>query len=197
MNASFANETSHPHAGVEEYFDHVNEADEVVGTATRSEIHRRRLWHRAIHIFVFRTSGELFLQRRSLNKDTAPGKWVSSCSGHVDAGEDYDTAAARELEEELGIRPPEDLRRVFKEPACRQTGYEFVQVYHCHSEGPFVLDENEISEGRWIGMEELDRWLREAPRDFAWSFVHLWGRYREKEALTGARGSPMLGNEKP
>ncbi|MFP4204247.1 MAG: NUDIX hydrolase [Opitutales bacterium] len=165
-------------AGGEEIFDVVDEKDSVLHSAPRSVVHRERLMHRAIHVFVFNRRGQLFLQRRSLDKDTAPGKWVSSCSGHLNSGEDYDTAAARELEEELGIAPPEDLVRVLKESACHPTGNEFVCVYQCTSEGPFQLDADEISDGKWIDLETLEAWLREQPRDFAWSFVHLWGLYR-------------------
>lgn len=164
----------------EERFDVVDAEDRVVGSEARSIVHREKLWHRAVHIFVFNARGELYLQRRSMNKDSAPGKWVSSCSGHVDSGEDYDTAAYRELGEEIGLNRPQNMERVFKEPACRATGHEFVWVYHCHSEGPFVLDPEEVSDGQWIGVDALNQWIRERPRDFAWSFTHLWRKYQER-----------------
>lgn len=161
----------------EETFDVVNADDHVLSQASRSAVHREKLYHRAIHVFVFNNSGQLYLQRRSMTKDTAPGKWVSSCSGHVDAGEDYDTAAYRELGEEIGLYAPEHMERVFKEAPCKQTGYEFVWVYKCRAEGPFDLDPVEVSEGQWIDLGHLDCWLKERPRDFAWSFSHLWGKF--------------------
>jgi predicted protein tyrosine phosphatase len=71
----------------EEIFDVVNERDEVVGQAPRSEVHRRKLNHRAVHVLVFNSRGELFLQKRSLKKDCFPGAWDSSASGHLDTGE--------------------------------------------------------------------------------------------------------------
>ena len=110
-------------------------------------------------------------------KDTAPGKWVSSCSGHVDSGEDYDKAAGRELIEEIGLHNPVDLKRLFKEAPCEPSGNEFVWVYSCQSEGPFILDPVEVIEGRWIDLEELKNWLSNRPRDFAWSFGYLWAKY--------------------
>lgn len=157
-----------------ELFDVVDANDRVLYTESRDVVHRDNLMHRAIHVFVFNAAGQLFLQRRSLNKDTAPGRWVSSCSGHVDAGEDYDSAALREMGEEIGLYQPQNLQRIFKEDPCRQTGNEFVWVYTCCSEGPFTLDPSEISEGQWIDQDALRHWMRERPRDFAWSFVHLW-----------------------
>lgn len=162
----------------EELFDVVNADDHVLRQASRSTVHREKLFHRAIHVFVFNKSGQLYLQRRSMTKDTAPGKWVSSCSGHVDAGEDYDTAAYRELGEEIGLYAPGPMERVFKEAPCKQTGHEFVWVYKCRAEGPFDLDPLEISEGQWIDLGHLDCWLKERPRDFAWSFSHLWAKYK-------------------
>ena len=87
---------------VTDIFDVVDRSDNVLRQESRSVVHREELLHRAIHVFVFNKAGQIYLQRRSMGKDTAPGKWVSSCSGHVDAGEDYDEAAGRELIEEIG-----------------------------------------------------------------------------------------------
>ena len=75
---------------VQDIFDVVDMEDNVLRQAPRAVVHREKLLHRAVHVFVFNQAGQLYLQRRSMTKDTAPGKWVSSCSGHVDTGEDYD-----------------------------------------------------------------------------------------------------------
>lgn len=160
-----------------ELFDVVDAEDTVLGAEERSVVHREKLMHRAVHIFVFNAAGQLYLQRRSLTKDSAPDKWVSSCSGHVDSGEDYDTAALRELAEEIGLSEPQGLERVFKETPCQQTGYEFVWVYRCNAEGPFTLDPVEVSDGKWIDLNALKTWIEERPRDFAWSFTYLWEKY--------------------
>lgn len=165
-----------PVAGAE-IFDVVDAHDTFVRRASRGTVHEEKLFHRAVHVFVFNAAGQLYLQRRSMNKDTAPGKWVSSCSGHVDAGEDYDAAALRELSEEIGLYEPDKMERVFKEAPCKQTGYEFVWVYRCKAEGPFLLDPVEVSEGQWIDIVHLNNWLKERPRDFAWSFSYLWAKF--------------------
>ena len=94
---------------VTDIFDVVDRSDKVLRQESRAIVHREKLLHRAVHVFVFNKAGQLYLQRRSMAKDTAPGKWVSSCSGHVDSGEDYDKAAGRELIEEIGLHNPVDF----------------------------------------------------------------------------------------
>ncbi|MEY2408080.1 MAG: hypothetical protein QOF48_750, partial [Verrucomicrobiota bacterium] len=106
----------------DEIFDVVNERDEVVGRAPRREVHQNGLRHRAVHVLVFNSRGEVFLQKRSMTKDTFPGAWDSSASGHLDCGEDYDACAIRELREELGVVLATAPRRLFKIDSCAETG---------------------------------------------------------------------------
>lgn len=166
----------------EEIFDVVNERDEVVGQAPRSEVHRRKLNHRAVHVLVFNARGELFLQKRSMIKDCFPGAWDSSASGHLDRGEDYDVCAVREVREELGVQLPETPERLFKVEACAETGHEFVWVYHCRHEGPFTLHPEEIESGGWYAPDEVSRWMRERPADFASGLVLIWRRWNSEFA---------------
>jgi isopentenyldiphosphate isomerase len=162
----------------EEIFDVVNEQDEVVDQRPRRVVHRLGLLHRAIHVLVFNARGEVFLQKRSMSKDTAPGLWDSSASGHLDAGEDYDACAVRELREEIGLRrdaPPERMLRI---GACAETGQEFVWVYRCEAEGPFTLHPEEIERGQWFPPCRVTEWVAARPQDFAPAFALLWGQLR-------------------
>ena len=143
----------------EEIFDVVNERDEVIDWKPRSEVHRLGLLHRAIHVLVFNSRGEIFLQKRSMTKDREPGKWDSSSSGHVDSGEDYDACAVRELREEIGLIVPKTPERLFKIDACAETDQEFVRVYRCQAEGPFRLHPEEIECGEWFAPEAVTRWM--------------------------------------
>ena len=163
----------------EEIFDVVNERDEVIGRAPRSEVHRRGLKHRAVHVLVFNARGELFLQKRSMTKDCFPGAWDSSASGHLDTGEAYDVCAVREVKEELGVQLPETPERLFKVEACAETGQEFVWVYQCQHEGPFSLHPEEIERGGWFAPEEISRWMREKPPEFASGLILIWRRWNE------------------
>jgi isopentenyl-diphosphate delta-isomerase type 1 len=182
MNAptmTFSQDT--PEATGEELFDVVDANDIVIDVKPRAEVHRLKLPHRAIHVFVFNQAGQLYLQRRSLKKDTAPGKWVSSCSGHVDSGENYMVAAIRELGEEIGLYSPDAFEPILKTSPCAETGQEFVWLYRCLSEGPFELDPEEVLEGCWVSLSKLDKWIAAKPREFSWSFIFLWEKYKKQE----------------
>jgi isopentenyl-diphosphate delta-isomerase len=161
----------------EEVFDVVNELDEVIGQERRSVVHRTGLRHRAVHVLVFNSKGELFLQKRSMTKDTFPGAWDSSASGHLDTGEDYEACAMRELGEELGWKPATVPKPLFKLTACEETGQEFVWVYTCTGEGPFCLHPEEIERGGWFKPEEISRWMQECPGEFASALLKIWSRY--------------------
>jgi isopentenyldiphosphate isomerase len=158
----------------EDIFDVVNERDEVIDHKPRSEVHRLGLLHRAVHVLVFNSRGQIFLQKRSMKKDRQPGLWDSSASGHVDSGEDYDATAVREVREEIGLQLKEIPRRLFKIPACKETDQEFVWVYRCESEGSFDLNAEEIERGDWFGPEEVSRWVTARPEEFASAFRLIW-----------------------
>jgi len=161
----------------EEIFDVVNERDEVIGHKPRREVHRLGLLHRAVHVLVFNSRGEIFLQKRSMTKDREPGKWDSSSSGHVDSGEEYDACAVRELGEEIGLIVQKTPERLFRIDACAETDQEFVWIYRCAAEGPFRLHPDEIERGEWFVPEAVTRWVAERPQDFASAFRLIWEKY--------------------
>ena len=158
----------------DEIFDVVNDRDEVIGQAPRREVHRTGLKHRAVHVLVFNARGEVFLQKRSMKKDTFPGAWDSSASGHLDTKEDYDACALREVREELGVVLTTVPRRHLRIEACRETGQEFVWVYECRHEGPFVLHPEEIERGGWFSPEAVTQWMAERPGEFASALLLIW-----------------------
>jgi len=161
---------------IEEIFAVVDECDEVVDYLPRSEVHRRRLRHRAVHILVFNGRGELLLQKRSMSKECSPGLWDSSAAGHVDRDESYDECARRELLEELGCGNDTALERLFKVDACAATGWEFCWVYRCTAEGPFEYSREEIDALAWFAPEQLERELGEQPQKFSGTVPIIWQR---------------------
>lgn len=155
-----------------EQFDVVDDQDRPLRIASRGEVHAQGWLHRAVHIFVFNEAGELFLQRRSRWKDVHPLCWDSSAAGHVNAGQEYDPTAARELEEELGVEAP--VEQIGAIAACVETGWEFVRLYRARHEGPFHLAPAEIETGGWFTRAQIERWIAARPQDFATGFLKCW-----------------------
>ncbi|MEO0453183.1 MAG: NUDIX domain-containing protein [Verrucomicrobiota bacterium] len=159
---------------MEERFDIVNEHDEVIGSAPRSEVHQRQLNHRAVHIWVYRPDGKILIQLRTPTKDRHPNTWDSSAAGHVDSGEDYLTAAVRETKEELGIDVHSQLEERLYVNACEQTGQEFVKLYRTIHPGPFEPCPKEIADLQWIHPDDLEKWMSSEPEKFAPALPYLW-----------------------
>lgn len=156
-----------------EIFDVVDEADAVTGQATRREVHEKGLLHRAVHVFVVNRHGELLLQKRSRFKDAHPSVWDSSVAGHLDAGEDYASAAIRELEEEMGISdvPAEEIGRI---APCQATGWEHVRLFLTRWDGSPRFPCAEVEAALWMRPEELGQWIAARPEDFASGFLECW-----------------------
>jgi len=173
MDPAAATVAQHDH----ELFDVVDEHNRVLRTAPRCEVHGQNLRHRSVHVLIFNAAGELLLQKRSAWKDREPLKWDSSAAGHLDSGEDYARAAARETEEELGVQS--NLESVGRISASAETGHEFVEVFTGIHEGPFVLPPAEVEAAEFFEPATIDQWMRSRPGDFAPGFRETWRLYSE------------------
>ncbi|WP_219835196.1 NUDIX domain-containing protein [Paenibacillus sp. R14(2021)] len=116
----------------EERFDYYDEAGAWLGTAPRSEVHARGLWHRSIHCWLARSENGrrlVLFQQRHADKDTFPLHFDITAAGHLTAGETMQ-GAAREIQEELGAAIPFDALLPFgearKEAAGTAQGMSFL-----------------------------------------------------------------------
>ena len=139
-----------------EYFPIVTEEGVVTGKASRAECHSGTfLLHPVIHLHVFNSQGELYLQKRAPDKDIQPGKWDTSVGGHVDYGEGIVVALLREVREELGMTDfkPIFLQR-YKFVSDREA--ELVHSYYTIYDGDVQPDPVEISEGRFWKITDIE-----------------------------------------
>ncbi len=158
-----------------ENFDIVDITDQVIGRTTRERVHRKGLFHRAVHILLIRQADHWALQQRSGNKDLDPFLWTSSCSGHVDARESYLSAAVRECKEELGLVVEEQsLIEVFRASPCQETGNEFIRVYllKCLEEIKFCQEE--IIQIKEFSIVEIENLIIQNPNIYSLSFTHIF-----------------------
>jgi len=163
----------------EEIFDVVDQDDRVLFQSPRSVVHANHWLHRAVHIFVFNSRGELLIHRRSATKDEAPLKCTSSASGHLSAGEDYAMAATRELEEELGLKVDVEFLGIFP-AAGAATSFEHSGLYRAITDETPVFDPDEILSGEFRPLDEIQSLIDRNPDDFTACFRSLFHWYLER-----------------
>lgn len=139
----------------DEILEVVDRDGNVQGLAKRSDMHGDpSLIHRVIHILVSDEKGRLLLQKRSMKKDVAPGKWDTSVGGHVNPGEDILEAARRELKEELGIADCA-LNYLYSYLFSNHIESELVSTFSCEYNGKFFFDKEEIDEVAFWGLKSI------------------------------------------
>ena len=140
---------------LKELFPVVDELGNITGCITRGEAHSgSKVLHPVVHLHVFNSNGELFLQKRPEWKDIQPGKWDTAVGGHVSFGENVAAALTREASEELGLRDftPEDMGHyVFESKRERELVYVNKTTY----DGPITPSNDELDGGRFWTREEI------------------------------------------
>ena len=130
----------------EEILEIVDRDGKAIGQATRAAVHANpALLHRVVHVLIFDNAGRLLLQRRSMNKDVAPGRWDTSVGGHINPGEKPLAAAAREMREELGISGPAP-EFLYEYLFTNRRESELVSTFRCTHEGAMNFNRDEIDE---------------------------------------------------
>ncbi len=179
--------------GLDELVDIVDENDNVIGKATRREVHERGLWHRGVHLLLYRSDGRMVLQRRSLKKKHAPGKLDCAVSEHVLAGESYDVAVVRGIEEELGIDASKlSLKPLFKHGLdYGDNDFMIAVVYQGVWDHNFNLHPDEVEEVVVMSVDEVKELLLNNPSEFSrWTeqiLRHVFGMASELEVLESYR----------
>lgn len=176
MTNSATQIAAHLAAEQAELLDVVNENDEVIGQHTRGGFYKSDLKKqggllRFTHIFLQNDVGEVLIQQRSATKSNHPNLLDLSAAGHIGAGDDYHTAAQREMQEEIGIQT--DLTPLFK----RRVPNGFVQLFVGQHNGPLTLDSTEVKGAHWHTPTDLNTLFKIAPHLFSPALQGSWPRY--------------------
>lgn len=158
-----------------EYFDVVDENDEVIGRASRKEVHDNHLIHRAVTVWIFNSKGELYMAQRSRHKDKNPLKWQAPASGHVDSGETYKEAAIRELKEECEIEC--DIHFEFKIKVFSDDQKEFFELYTCQFKGDTIEPTEEFERSEFMSIDKINAMIKKDRTQFRDAFLLMFDQY--------------------
>ena len=140
-----------------ELFPLVDENGEVKGSMTRDEAHDGTMkLHPVVHLHVFNSKGELYLQHRSKWKKVQPDKWDTATGGHIDYGETVMEALYREVNEEIGLasgsyEPRLIKKYIYNSPIEKELVYVFTTIY----DGELSPSETETQGGRFWSVDEI------------------------------------------
>ena len=140
----------------EEWLDVVNEHDEVVDRKSRTDFYAQNLsYFRAVNGFVKNSKGQLWIPRRTAHKKLFPLCLDSSVGGHVQSGETYEAAFARETQEEI-LYDVQNLSITYLGYLTPHQGLAaFMKVYEIALDEVSHYNTNDFSECMWIYPEEL------------------------------------------
>ncbi len=164
-----------------EIFPLVDADGNTIGRATRQKCHDgSKLLHPVVHLHLFNSKGELFLQKRSSDKDIQPNRWDSSASGHVDYGEAPYAAVLREAFEELGISLSDVIfidKYIIETDQERELSYCYRAVW----DDEITIDTVELSDGRFWTLSEIAANLKQ--NIFTQNFEADFLRFYSKQAI--------------
>ena len=140
----------------------------------KSEAHRMGLWHRAAHIWLYNSKGEILLQLRAKEKPLFPDMWDVSVAGHISSGEDSITSALREIEEEIGLKVKKEDLEFFKLRKVKAIykgikNCEFHYSYFLKFDGEIKklkLQDEEVQEIRFLPIKRIEEELRTNPNKY-------------------------------
>ena len=135
---------------------------------SKSEIHRKGLFHSTVHVWIFTDEGNILIQKRSKKKELNPGVWDVSVAGHIKFNENIKKAAKRETLEETGINiNTKDLLKigVYRNINIHPTAIdkEFFHTYILKIDKNSINLEyknNEVDELKFISIDEMESLIK-------------------------------------
>lgn len=128
----------------------------------RSEVHLQGLWHRTVHIYLFKLIGNeiyFLVHLRAKNKDLDPNCWDTRFGGHIKSGESIEDGIKGELTEEIGL----DIEQsnLIQGEVYKKDHYpnrEFNHSFYSRFDGDIStlkFNDGEVQEIKWMKVSDI------------------------------------------
>lgn len=159
----------------------VDELNNEIGQMDKLLAHQLGELHRAFSIFIFNSKKEILLQQRASSKYHGANLWTNTCCSHPQVNEENIDAANDRLKYEMGIET--HLEEVFSfiykanvenDLIEHELDFVFIGIYN----GIPQPNTEEVRNWKWITIEELERWMQDAPQEFTYWFKDIWHKVK-------------------
>lgn len=160
----------------------ISEKDEILGVMEKMQAHENGLLHRAFSVFLFNEKGEMLLQKRASTKYHSPNQWTNAVCSHPRIDETYIEGAKRRLKEELGIETEitPKFHFIYKADVGQNLWeHELDHVFTGDFNGAVKMNPDEVSEVRYVTMQDLENEMETHPENFTEWFKIILKEYKE------------------
>ena len=160
----------------------ISEKDEILGVMEKMQAHENGLLHRAFSVFLFNEKGEMLLQKRASTKYHSPNQWTNAVCSHPRIHETYIEGAKRRLKEELGIETEitPKFHFIYKADVGQNLWeHELDHVFTGDFNGAVKMNPDEVSEVRYVTMQDLENEMETHPENFTEWFKIILKEYKE------------------
>ncbi|MET7286457.1 NUDIX domain-containing protein [Streptomyces sp. NPDC005573] len=159
---------------MDEVVERVDAQDRVLGPVSRRDAVREGWLHRIAVVVCHDGQGRILVHRRAERLTRFPGHYELGVGGALAVGESYEQAAARELDEELGVSATVRFRFTF----LNRSGLSPHWLGVCDAVVPRAVMPNpdEVAWHTWLSRSDLPQTLQEWP--FTPDSHEILARYR-------------------
>lgn len=164
----------------------VDKDNNPIGQMDKLQAHMEGKLHRAFSIFIFNDQNELLLQQRASHKYHGANLWSNTCCSHPQWGDDLMESAQERLGYEMGMHCA--LKWIYnfiynERVENNLIEHELDAIFIGHSNENPKINPEEVSDFKWISMDNLLRDMKANPDNYTIWFKQVLPELLVKASL--------------